>query len=601
MQARFFVPPVLSLLLLASAAGPGRAADVVQQLPNDALGFIVVKNLAAADTKIDQLLTTIQIEFAAPLAFLKAVTGISEGLDPQGDMMFAVLPGAGSAGSPKFAVWLPVRDYPRLITSLDGAPAQPIVAVTVAGQDVLVGHVENWALLMDPDERERMEQLIAGTQKPRADLAKWNAWIRDNDLTAVALPKGIRTFLAWAASAPPAMQIFPAQDEGNPFDFGQTNDEDDLFAAADEPAATTNFDAKYWTTVRKWTTASPQLTEAILRAKLVGCALRLDENGNLHAGFRLSGFDERPHSANEQQNADAAPLPPALFQGGPFVLNAAGNLPPALTATAARVYVQAVIDELKTEANMQLRDTTVNQFQQAVDRASGGVRSVVLLTQPGDKQEGVYTNDFLVVRAASAGAFADDAKEVLRLWNTMNRDAEAATRLVFDVEETNFGDRTATQYSLDIAAADGAPELPEIRQAMEKLFGPGGKLRLWIVPVDNENVLLASATPNQLAAALSVLDRKQAVDWSDPELAAVNQMLPSNADWRLFFSPRHYNSWHRRQMDAITGPVLGGPLVKEFPSAPPIGVAGGRNNDELWIETAVPSATLKSTGEYLKK
>ena len=39
---------------------------------------------------------------------------------------------------------------------------------------------------------------------------------------------------------------------------------------------------------------------------------------------------------------------------------------------------------------------------------------------------------------------------------------------------------------------------------MEKLFGPGGKLRLWVVPADDHTVLLAQGTPEQVTAALKI-------------------------------------------------------------------------------------------------
>ena len=55
-------------------------------------------------------------------------------------------------------------------------------------------------------------------------------------------------------------------------------------------------------------------------------------------------------------------------------------------------------------------------------------------------------------------------------------------------------------------------------------------------------------------------------------------------------------------MDAIVGvPVIGGPLVKEFPETPPIGGAGGVREHELWIDVGVPVETISGAGTYLQK
>ena len=160
-----------------------------------------------------------------------------------------------------------------------------------------------------------------------------------------------------------------------------------------------------------------------------------------------------------------------------------------------------------------------------------------VLTLPGEKEDGVYTNSFLAVRVGSADKFVDLATEAMRLWNQMNRDGQGGPRLVFDVEELSIGDRKAIQYSLDLAAADGAAVLPETRQAMEKLFGPGGKLRMLIAKVDKHTVLLAGATPEQVAAMLEQLDRKQPLDWQQPPFADVNRLLPQASGLACVFQP----------------------------------------------------------------
>jgi hypothetical protein len=150
-------------------------------------------------------------------------------------------------------------------------------------------------------------------------------------------------------------------------------------------------------------------------------------------------------------------------------------------------------------------------------------------------------------------------------------------------------------------AADNMPALPDIRQSMEKFFGPGGKMQLWIVPVDDKTALLASATPEQVTAALEVLDRKQPLDWKRPELAGANHLLPEHSAARVFFSPSGYNRWLRRLMDAMVGTtVIGGPLVKEFPSSPPIGLAAGATERELWADLGVPAQTIQAAGPYIK-
>jgi hypothetical protein len=135
---------------------------------------------------------------------------------------------------------------------------------------------------------------------------------------------------------------------------------------------------------------------------------------------------------------------------------------------------------------------------------------------------------------------------------------------------------------------------------MEKLFGPGGKLRLWVVPVDANTVLLAQGTQEQATAALKLYDRKQPIDWNRGELGKSNGLLPRESDWRLFFDPHRYFDWERRQAMAVTGvPVIGGPLVRPFRDCPPVAIAGGFREQELWIDAVALAPTLKSAYDFL--
>jgi len=138
------------------------------------------------------------------------------------------------------------------------------------------------------------------------------------------------------------------------------------------------------------------------------------------------------------------------------------------------------------------------------------------------------------------------------------------------------------------------------RQAMEKLFGPGGKLRLWVVAADDHTVMLAQGTQEQVTAALKLYDRKRPMDWNRGELSKSNRLLPAESDWRVFFDPHRYFGWESRQANAVTGvPVIGGPLVRPFRECPPVAVAGSFHDQELWIDAVALTPTLKGAYEFL--
>jgi hypothetical protein len=68
----------------------------------------------------------------------------------------------------------------------------------------------------------------------------------------------------------------------------------------------------------------------------------------------------------------------------------------------------------------------------------------------------------------------------------------------------------------------------------------------------------------------------------------------------MFFDPHRYNNWARREaMAGMTVPVIGGPLVKPLRDCPPVGLAGGFRDQELWVDVAALVPTLKSVYEFV--
>jgi hypothetical protein len=601
MLRQLLVTVVLPLVLLALSSSDTCGGDVLQKLPDDALGFVVVRDAGGTDDKIQNLGAALKLYRLGPLAFLQMSTGINEGLEPEGDFLLAVLPGPEDGAQLEFCVWLPVSDYDGLLASLSGQPAPGINAVTIAGEDLLVAQQDEWALVMDPDQRERMERMLAGSTSPPSAVSIWKKWIDECDVAVVAFDTGVQEIFD-AASTNQSVASTAAgghvDDIFGPAAGGQYAPPD----GEDSDGAGEGLAAQLLRNVKSIQTTVPELGQAIRKLQSAGIGLHVDGNQNLLVHVRAicegNGAVEQPAPQHP-----VTQLPPTLYRDGEFITQAAAALPPALTSAIATAYLRLQVNQLKSQEQIQLDETTLLRFYEAVGQAASQTTAAGVLTLPGGNQDGVYTNSFLAARVESADKFIDLVSEAMRLWNQMNRDARGGPRLVFDVDELTIGDppRRAIDYSLDLAAADGAPMLPETRQAMEKLFGPGGKFRLFVARVNDQTVLLAGATQEQVAAMLKQFDRDDRLDWRQPPFSDAHQLLPEQAAGRAFFSAHGYTTWKARETAAIVGTeVIGGPLVKEFPAAPPVGVAGGLREGEVWIDIAVPAATIRGAGTYLQ-
>ncbi len=590
------------LLVLLAAPGAVGAADILQEVPNDALGVVLVHRLADFDTKAKWLSLELRNSTFSPLAFLKAVTNVQEGLNPEGDFLLAVYPDPRAEKTRlRFGIWLPVLDYARFGKSIGASSLEGISTVTIAGEDLLVARRGDWALVMDMDQRERMTQLVAAASSPPVSpqIAGWKNWIEGNDVTIIAYAAGVRELLSLIDDSDNEEQ---GDDEGEGDLFGEEPARVNrrMLATVGTHRRPTGFARTLLEEYRKWTEASPAIAHTIEQADMVGCGLqlRLDqkEGNSARVGLRVAFND-----GFEAEKADVqSGLPDSIYDKGGFSLAGSGRLPKSVTETIARGYMQTIVEDMKKEERTELDADSLQQLNEAVGQAAGEVRSAMVVTQPGDKLPPVYTNNFAVVRVDSAQDFVGRIGEVMRLWNKANHEADGDTKLIFALEKTKVGERAAQQYAIDFATMLGTPAVPEIRQSMEKLFGPGGKLRLWVVPTDDHTVLLGQGTQDQVAATLKLLDGKQPIDWNRTETQLVNRLLPAESDWRLFFDPHRYFDWERRQAMAVTGvSVIGGPLVRAFRESPPVGILGGFREQELWIDVVALAPTIKSAYEFL--
>jgi hypothetical protein len=264
-----------------------------------------------------------------------------------------------------------------------------------------------------------------------------------------------------------------------------------------------------------------------------------------------------------------------------------------------QLVARSSIEQLKQESPRTTFDPDlIDKFLNESDKAAALIRGATIFHAPGGDNDGVYTNQFMAVRAPSAGDFLAQTARVTEAWNELNRKAQPESRLVFEAKQLQIAGKPSHQFSVDIVAADGLPDEPSMRQLMVRLFGPDRKLERYAVQVDDHTVLLAGATEPQVVNALKYLKDAKPTTWNASNTAITNQLTPEAADWKVFFSPAGYVKWLKRANDVTMGDVIGAPVLEPFPLAPPVALAGSFPKGELVLELAVPGDTLLNAQAY---
>jgi hypothetical protein len=94
------------------------ADDVVQLVPESAVGVVVVNHLSSLDTAVRAVGQSVQYPLPTPTAIIWLYLGDCSALDENGSAAFAVLPPKPGSVTPTFLLCLPVTDCKKFIHDL---------------------------------------------------------------------------------------------------------------------------------------------------------------------------------------------------------------------------------------------------------------------------------------------------------------------------------------------------------------------------------------------------------------------------------------------------------------------------------------------------
>jgi hypothetical protein len=576
---------LLLALCVALPLSSVRAQDVLDQVPADALAFVIVRDMASVRQQMSRFTdpnAPNPLVDLFPESLINAAIGNNPGLDARGDLLFVARASNRPLLESPLSVWLPVRNYEAFVRALKGNPQDRIAVITVQGQDMLCARQDRWALIMDAGERDRLDAMLNDKPTVPPRVAAWRETFTKNPISVGVLPtdasrQAIRDWLGPAQAADIAANGGTNQQPVEPF-----------------PSPFSNSPAKpaFHTQIVKLAADSPKLSALVLDASAVAAGIRI-ENGSLAATLRLAW----PESEREPSKITA--VAPTLHREGEFTFSGSGVFPESLCRAVIESVARSSLRELRSDNVRRTFDPVlIDRFLTESESAAALVRGASIFHLPGGDQDGVYTNHFLALRVESASSFSAQVSRVCDAWNNLNQRAQPTSNLAFERSESKIAGKLTVDYSLDILAADELRDEPSMRQLMVRLFGPDRKLHRYVVQADDHTVLLAGATADQVTSALKFLKDSAPSTWRATNTAITNQLAPEAADWKLFFSPAGYVKWLKRAEDVNFGEVVGAAPIDPFPATPPVVLSGTFPKNEMTLELAVPRDTLGNAQAY---
>jgi hypothetical protein len=568
----------LAVLILTVAA---RAEGILDHVPPSAMGFVVIHDLAGADAKIEKVMAIFSelsdVRPPAPLAFIKAATGLGAGINESGDALLVALPGDASPLEPKPLLMVAVSDYAAFAASVGGDASGEIARVKIAGQEVLAAKVGDFALLMNVEHRPTMETLIGAKSDPPATIAALAAWLRTNEAALVVLPAGVEMLTATAQSAASAQAAQFDEQLSDP-------------AMADMLA-----DAKQSLEIY-------QKILGVLKTEIasVGVGVAIDGNSNVRltkrVTFKRGGTlaDAAPIGKVEGALLAGYPDEPFVFAGGgPFPRGwgeSMAKLSRSIIEQAPEFYGFEDFDEAKWQ---KLEESWKDAFQ---------VESLSMIMFAGDKEDALYSNLYSTMRMPDSAKYMESARASMTIWNDLVDSSTSDVKLKYEIAEVDVAGKKALKMTNDVMAAAGDDNVPMLKPMFEKMFGNEGKLVMFWTPADDHTVVMSISSEAQAKAAVEWASASESGLANNAELKATTALLNPAAPWEFYISPQGCVAWFTRAYSMLLG-TLGGPAVTvpEYPAGPPMGLSVLIAEGQLQGEVVFPVQMLKDIAGYVRK
>lgn len=545
--------------LLAPARLPAQGAtDFLKVIPDDALGFAVVRNIGDSNAKVLALAKIVNAPLPGePLALVKMKLGVDKGLDEKGSLLTVVLPGDGE---PVPLLLVPVTDFKQFVTPLKPKKTDGTITEVEVGPDtMLVAKKGNYAAFADPKGRAALTKLLAATKDVSATTAPLQTWLGSTDAAMVVTGSGVKL-------ACTKMRDGLKQARGG---LGAAGPGADI--------ATSMVDA-----------LDGLLKSAETDVTHVALGAVIDQKRNVTVSLQAlfakgSGFAKAAADVAALEGGPLAGLP-----AGPFAFAGGGPYPEgamrSLTSLSAQILKAGYPDLPKEKAQ---------QLEQAYAQTTKGMRGTALVIGVGKGKESFLSTIAGVMKVDDAPAFLASYEKGLKEINEITKGLKQPAGGPTTVKKVDVGGSAGLEVVVDMSAQGAALG----KQVLELLVGESGKATMTLAAADAKTVLFRYTAADGLKESLQTYKAKKPGLAADTEVAKTTALLPAGAQWAFYISPQGTMELVGRLAGAAGLPFV----IPPFPKTPPVAAAFKLSATSLEGQLAIPVGVFEGIGDLTKK
>ncbi|HKD36521.1 MAG TPA: hypothetical protein VKB78_06960 [Pirellulales bacterium] len=559
--------------LLRAADSTGEAPAILKVIPEDALAVVVIPHLDEADEQIFQVAQEMQLPTPKLLPLLKQQSGIQEGFDDHAAAAIALMPGEeGSHPTP--VAFIQVSDYKKFLAQLQPEDASAEIAkVTIGGESHVAGKKEDFAVFTKGDQKDLLKKVLDSSRPISPIIGGLSGWIGEHYASFVATPTGVKHGTAAARKA--LEQVKQALANSG-------NESTKLMAG--------NLDAYDW-----------MLSQAEKELGPVGVGLHVDRDGGLHIDTRamfVSGGSWAT-SGKSLEGSSGAKL--TCLPSGPFFLVFAGAMPQSLSKSFMNMSVDMFNNMAKAAGGKELGEEQKKKLDSLMEKAMGQLKSMAMVVGTPKPGGSFYSNMAGVFKVTDSKRYITEYQDLLKSMADLMKQSGVDFPFPKEAKKIKIDDLDGYELTMDMSAFLNkiAGNNPAAKQMMQMMFGPEGKLNIYLAAIDDTTVALSYVTPDAISRVKAACSNVQSSLASDADIAQTTKLLPDGAQWVVYLSPKGLFDFITTAMQAAAPPGGAMPALPPFPQTPPIGFGAETSGTRFDAQIVLPGPTLKGIGTYV--
>ena len=571
MSPRFTARTVICFLATAVLVAPLAADDVLSVVPDNVLGVAVVQRLTQTSEKAAKLAEKLKLPLPNALDLAKARLGIEKGIDEKGSLALAAVPGDGPNDEPIPLLFVPTNDYDALIKQLNPEQEENgITTISIDGDRSIVGKKGNFAVISARSGAAKALRAALDSKASVADgLKPMQAWVNEADASAIVTPTGIKIGTAKAAEA-----------------LAEVREQLGALGGDQAEMAKAMFN-----TYEKLIKSCPN------EVSYAAAAVRMAADGDVHLGSRVLFTSDSSVAKYVASVPAPAGNPLAGLPADPWVMTMAGTLSPELGNSLIDWSMQMME---AMPGGKKVDPEKIKRIGELAKEQMKGIRALSMVVGVGTEKGSIYSGTAVVEKVDNAKKFlADYAKSVNEL-GKLAGDIESPFLGRMAAKEITVDGIPAVEIEMQIPSTAGADGLPGFEKMFENLFGPGGKMMMYVAAVDDQTIVGAYVSKDLLKKAIASVRNPTASLSADAGIAKTAALLPQGSQWVGYINPKGVVDFGVR-IARMVMPDAAGFELPPFAETQPVGFAIKATKGGLETDLVLPLSVIEAIYAYVMR